>query len=127
MPQASNITLTDETGAERLFALLSPAAGYGGIAEWRYAETAYPEANPTITSQAVKRATSNKSKWRLATPIASVADGVVTKTGDIMSHAECTVPLAAPTSLRIRHAALFAALVFNDLCKQAMQDGLPTT
>lgn len=62
MPQATNIVIKDAAAVDRTFELISPAAGDGAWANWRYKRGNFPVLFPIIAIKAYRNSASTARK-----------------------------------------------------------------
>lgn len=137
MPQAQDITVKNgaATPVDKTFTLLTPASGYGSIAEWALKEGTISSVFPTFTAAASKSARSkaegpaNKLRIRFRMP-SSFTDSVtgLTNVGSAFEfNGNVTVPDDFPEALKADAAAFVGNLLTNALVKALVKDGLPAT
>jgi hypothetical protein len=128
MPQAADITVDNASAVAKTFTLLSPAAGYGSIAEWALKEGTISSVFPRLT--ALARSTGNRSKKsqiKLKVP-SSYTDSVtgLTKVGSAFeADISVSVPDDFPEDLKDDAVAFTQGVVANAIIEAMMRDGLP--
>lgn len=126
MPQAQNITVQNASSVDKVFTLLTPAAGDNSLARWALKEGGSPAAFPTMT--ALARATNNKSRksqLRIRIPY-SYTDQVtgLVKAGPAFEfNGDFTVADEFPEGFRDDAVAYISNLVAHHLVKAGYRDG----
>lgn len=94
MPQASDLVIKNSATVDKTFALISPAAGDGGIAEWALKEGTISSVFPRITASAHKTPRGRVLTLKLKFP-SSYTD-TVTGLTNVASAAEVNVKVSVP-------------------------------
>lgn len=130
MPQAQNIVVKNAANADKTFTLISPAAGYGSLAEWKLKAGAIVGAFPSLTLLA--RKTSNRSQVaqvKFNMPY-SYVDTTTSRTHIGVSaqmNATFSMPDDFPEAERDDFAAYCGNIVKNAIITASLRDGHPAT
>lgn len=130
MPIAANLVLNNgaATPVSKTFTLLTPASGYGSIAEWALKEGSISTVFPRITIAARKTANgSAKATVKVRVP-SSYTDSVtgITKVSSAFEiNMDITVPDTFPESLKNDAVAFCQNLVGNSLMAAVLRDATP--
>lgn len=128
MPQAADITVDNASAVAKTFTLLSPAAGYGSVAEWALKEGTISSVFPRLT--ALARSTGNRSKKtqiKLKVP-SSYTDSVtgLTRVGSAFeADISVSVPDDFPENRKDDAVAFTINIVQDAIIRAMMRDGLP--
>lgn len=132
MPQATDLVIKNGavTPVDKTFALITPAAGDGGIAEWALKEGTISSVFPRLTASAAKtgRGSRNlKIKFRLPSSYTDSVTGL-TNVGSAAEHnSTTTIPDNFPETLKNDFVA-FATNAYKTALIQAMfKDASPAT
>lgn len=130
MPQAVNIVVNNATAVSKTFALISPAAGDGGVAMWALREGTISSVFPTVTASAARtNNSSRKLQMKIRLP-SSYSDSVTGRTA-VASAAEANIAISMPGDYPEALKADFVAYVTNvlatPLAKEMMRDALSAT
>lgn len=136
MPQA--ITFTIKNGAatpvDKTFTLISPAAGYGGIADWALKEGASEVAFPRVTYSARDVAQSQRRKASLKIRVPATYLDQQTQQPALLAVAEANVDITMPHGFPESLKADFIAYVKNTVSAAlfsgtdgALKDAVPLT
>lgn len=133
MPQAIDLVVKNgaATPVDKTFTLISPAAGYSGIAEWMLKEGTSQVSFPNLTVSAVRnqQRSSRTAKIRLRIP-ATYTDpntGLEAPLGNFDFHATVTVPDVFPESQKNDAVAFTSNLMSHALIKAIVKDAVPAT
>lgn len=130
MPQANHIVIKNASNADKTFTLISPAAGYGSLAEWKLKEGAIVGVFPTLTLQARKTGNrSQVSQVKFSMP-SSYVDTTTSRTHVGVSaqmNATFSMPDEFPESSRDDFAAYCGNIVKDAIIKASLRDGHPAT
>lgn len=130
MPQATNLVIKNALDVDKTFTLLTPASGYGSVAEWALKEGATSVVWPTLSLSANKtRNRSRKVQVNSQTPAiyTSVATGLPVVSSRMSLFLTATVPDDFPDDQK-DDAIAYAVNAFRaELVKQCLRDGLPST
>lgn len=132
MPQMADLTVNNGATppVAKTFAVVTPAAGDGGIAEWALKEGVISSVFPVLTASATK--TSNGSrKLQIKFRLPSSYTDSVTGLTNVGSAAEmnCTfsVPNTLPEALKNDYVAFATGLLSSNLLKSMIRDAYPAT
>lgn len=130
MPQAANITVNNAAAAAKVFTLMAPASGDGGLAVFQLKEGGSPVAFPTLT--ALAKATNNQSrkasvKYRHPYSYTETTTGLIKAGPAFELNVDASIPFAFPESLRPDAIALATNLIAHALVKELLRDGYPLT
>lgn len=130
MPQAIDLVLKNAAATNKTFSLYSPAAGYGGVAEWRLKEGTIASVFPVVTAQA--RKTGNRSartqvKLKIPASYTDTVTGLTKVASAFEFDGYATMPDDFPEALKNDCVAFVADLVSNALVKAMFRDGQPAT
>lgn len=133
MPQAIDLVVKNgaSTPVDKTFTLISPAAGYNGVAEWLLKEGVSQVSFPNLTISAARnqQRSSRTAKIRLRVP-ATYTDptsGLEAHLGNFDFHATVTVPDVFPESMKADAVAFTANLLNHALIKSIVKDAVPAT
>lgn len=129
MPQATNLVIKNSAGVDKTFTLITPAAGYGAVADWALKEGSISTVFPRLTASATKKPNSQNLKVKFYLP-SSFTD-TVTGLTNVGSRAEVNVDVAIPNdfpeALKDDFVA-FSTNAFKTSLLQAMwRDATPAT
>lgn len=130
MPQATNLVVKNATNVDTTFTLLTPAAGYGGIAEWANKVGATSTVYPSFTMAATKtQSRSRKVTVKVNVPASytSVTTGLPVVSSTMVFHGTLTVPDDYPDNQKDDAVAYLANLLGTTLVKACLRDALPAT
>lgn len=130
MPQGADITILDgqATPVSRTFALLSAAAGYGGVAEFVYKKGNFASGWPALTISAVKSKLKRKSTGKLVYPVVITdANGQAVVQAVAIGHFDLQFDANFPEDQKADALAFFVNAQSNSIIKSAMRDGTPVT
>ena len=130
MPQATNLTIKNAAGVDKTFTLLTPASGYGGLAEWALKEGATSVVYPTLSLAAHK--TKNRSrkvavKSRKPAAYTSVATGLPVVSSALEVNVTVSVPDDFPDDQKDDAVAYATNALRTALILACLRDGLPAT
>lgn len=130
MPKAVDIVVKNAANVDKTFTLLTPASGYGNVAEWALKEGATSVAYPTFGLAASK--TQNRSKkvaLKAKKPATydSVATGLPVVSSSMEFNGTISVPDDFPDDQKDNAIAYFTGLFASALVKACCRDGLPAT
>lgn len=130
MPQATDLVINNgaTTPVAKTFTLLSPAAGYNGVAEWALKEGTIGGVFPRYT--ALARKTGNASsrvqiKFKLPSSYTDTVTGLTRVGSAFEADIYTTVPDDFPEALKNDAIAFTVNGVQQTLFKAMMRDGLP--
>lgn len=137
MPQATDLTLKNgaSTPVDKLFKLISPAAGFGALAEWALKEGSISAVFPRITAmvrEAQKKAGRSSSKisqHRIRVP-SSYLDTVTGQTmvnSAFEANITITVPDDYPEASKADAVAFTKNYVNHALFADMVKDGAPAS
>jgi hypothetical protein len=130
MPTAATFTLNNASAVAKTFTLLSPSAGYGGVAEWNLKEGTIQGVFPKVTTSA--RISGNQSRvmqGKLRVP-SSYTDTVtgLTRVGSAAEfNFTSSIPDDFPEALKADYAAYAKNLVAQAIVNEQLKDGTPAT
>lgn len=130
MPQATNLVIKNALDVDKTFTLLTPASGYGSVAEWALKEGATSVVWPTLSLSANKtRNRSRKVQVNSQTPAiyTSVATGLPVVSSRMSLFLTATVPDDFPDDQKDDAIAYAVNAFRTELVKQCLRDGLPST
>ena len=137
MPQAHDLVVGNgaQPPVDKTFTLLTPASGYGSIAEWALKEGPISSVFPTFTASAVKSnrtkmegpANKLRVKFRLPSSYTDTVTGLTNVGSAFEFNGSFTVPDDFPENLKADAASFVTNLVATELVKAMMVDGLPAT
>lgn len=131
MPQATNLIIADGAATSKTFTLISPAAGYGGVAEWKLKEGTTSAAFMVVTYSAERdtqrRTARGKGKFRFPTVYTDSTTGL-TKSGPAAEfNFTATVPDDFPESFKVHFAAYVQNWLKTALFTEVLKDATPCT
>lgn len=126
MPSINNITVKNAALADKVFEVLTPASGDGGVARLALKEGTAPAAFPVLT--VVARPTTNASrktsiKVHVPYTYTDPGTGLLKKGPAFELNVEGSMPDAFPVSLRDDAVAYGVNLVGSSLIKAVIRDG----
>jgi len=129
MPQATDLTIANAAEVDKTFALLTPAAGDGGVAEWALREGTISTVFPRLTLSASKKATarSMKVKFRLPSSYTDTVTGLTNVGSFAEFNGTWVVPDDFPEALRADFPAFVKNAIATALLLACAKDGLPAT
>jgi len=134
MPQATDLTINDgqATPVARTFTLFAPAAGYGGVAEWRYKSGANASVFPVLTWSAERDSrrgvNRGKGKFRMPSSYTDTTTGLVKAGSALEFNFTVAVPDDFPEALKNDAMAFVANAINNAFFRSGvLRDGTPAT
>lgn len=137
MPQAANLVLKNgaATPVDKTFTLLSPAAGYGSMAEWALKEGAISSVFPRISvlvrpgNGPTNRAGSKVTQVRVKVPSSytDTVTGLTNVASAFEANISVTVPTDYPEALKDDAIAFLANCLASALVKSVIKDGSPAS
>lgn len=129
MPQASDIIVKNAASVDKTFALITPAAGDGGIAEWALKEGTISAVFPRITASSHKTPRGRVLTEKFRYP--SSYNDAVTGLTNVGSAAEVNVKISVPSDYPENKKDDFVAFTVNAfqtaLLKAMMRDAVSAT
>lgn len=130
MPQAQNIVIKNATGEDKTLTLVSPAAGYGSLAEWKLKSGAIVGAFPSLTLLA--RKTGNRSqvsqiKFNMPSSYVDTTTGRTHVGVSAQMNATFSMSDEFPESSRDDFAAYCGNIVKDAIIMASYRDGHPAT
>lgn len=129
--QANNITIKDSTGADILYTLISPAAGFGPSAVWYHkngiSQVLFPKlmaASERRNGQKMTRAT---IRIEDPTGYTDAVTGLSVATVTPLAKLEVFMPDAYPEDMKDQWVNRVVELVKSDQVKAIIRDALPAT
>lgn len=136
MPQATNFTIKNgaATPVDKTFTLISPAAGYGGVADWRLKEGGAEVEFPSVTYTARDISQSQRRKAQMKIRVPAVYTDQITQQPALLNFAEANVEITMPMGYPENQKADFIAFVKNSIAHAmfsgadgALRDAVPLT
>lgn len=129
MPQATDLVIKNSAAVDKTFALITPAAGDGSVAEWALKEGTISSVFPRLSASS--KATSDKRNLKVKFFMPSSYTDAVTGLTNVGSRAEVntsiTIPRDFPEALKSDFVA-YATNAYKTALLQAMwRDALPAT
>lgn len=125
MPNAVDISVKNGANVDKTFALVSPAAGDGGIAMWALKEGAISAVFPVITAMATKTGNNSRKltiKFKLPSSYTDTVTGkTMVDTGAEMN-VSFSMPNDFPETLKADNVAFAINLLNSTLFKAAIRD-----
>lgn len=126
MPNAENITVQNATGVNKLFEVLTPSGGDGGVARYALKQGSAPVAFPSMT--VVARSTTNasrKTSTKVHVPFTYTdpVSGLLKKGPAFELNIEASMPDAYPEDMRDDAVAYGVNLAASTLMRQVFRDG----
>lgn len=131
MPTATNLTVKNgaATPVDKTFTLLTPASGYGSVAEWALKEGTISSVFPRFTAAArPSQKTKSKNlqvKFRLPSSYTDSVTGVTNVASAFEFNGTATVPDDFPEALKDDAVAFVTNILSTTLLKAMIKDGLP--
>ncbi len=135
MPQATDLTVQNgaPTPADKTFSLLTPASGYGSIAEWALKEGVISSVFPRLTA-AARPSNNSKApakvlqiKLRVPSSYQDAVTGLTNVNSAFEMNATVSVPDDFPEDKKADAVAYATNLLATDLLREMMKDGAPAT
>lgn len=136
MPQATDIIVNNgaATPVAKTFSLITPMAGYGGIAEWMLKEGSSQVAFPRVTYTARDITSSSRRKCQIKVRLPAVYTDAVTGMPVLLSAAEfngeVTMPHGFPEAAKADFIAYVKNVISHTLISGstgALKDAVPLT
>lgn len=138
MPSATDLVLKNAAAANKTFTLLTPASGYGSVAEWALKEGAISSVFPRLTASATSNAAKSgvnrngaskklQVKFRMPSSYQDTVTGITNVSSAFEFNGSFTVPADFPESLKADAAAYVGSALTTALFQAMMKDGLPAT
>lgn len=129
MPQATDLVIKNSAAVDKTFALITPAAGDGSVAEWALKEGTISSVFPRLSASS--KAASDKRNLKIKFFMPSSYTDTVTGLTNVGSRAEVntsiTIPRDFPEALKSDFVA-YATNAYKTTLMQAMwRDALPAT
>lgn len=129
MPQATDLVIKNSAAEDKTFALITPAAGDGGVAEWALKEGTISSVFPRLSASS--KAASDKRNLKIKFFMPSSYTDTVTGLTNVGSRAEAntsvTIPRDFPEALKPDFVA-YSTNAYKTALMQAMwRDALPAT
>lgn len=130
MPQATNITVKNAAGTDKVFALVNPSAGDGGIALWALKEGTISAVFPQLTASAAK--TGNRSrklsvKYRQPSSYTDSVTGLTAVGSAAEVNTTVSIPDDFPEGLKDDFVAFYTNIVRDALIQAMFRDAYPAT
>lgn len=129
MPQAANITVKDGSNVDKVFTLISPASGDGGISTNALKEGTISAVFPLLTTSATARPTSRNLKIKITVPSSyqDTVTGLTMVNNRVEANLSVTVPADFPEAKKDDAAAFICNLINSPLVKSQIRDALSAT
>lgn len=130
MPQATTLTINNAAAVAKTFTLVSPSAGYGGVADWALKEGAFSTVFPILTASATKSSNASRvCKVKLKVPAFATdsTTGLPTAIRNMEFNVTSSVPDLFPEAAKADAIAYFVNIVAAALIKEMLRDGTPAT
>lgn len=133
MPQATDLTVKngEATPVDKTFTLLTPASGYGSIAEWALKEGAISSVFPRFTAAARPSTKGNgkvlQVKFKMPSSYTDTVTGLTSVKSGFEFNGTISVPDDFPESLKADASSFVGNLLTHALVVSMMKDGLPAT
>lgn len=136
MPQATSFTIKNgaSTPVDKTFSLISPAAGYGGVADWRLKEGGSEIAFPAVTYTARDVSQSQRRKAQMKIRVPAVYIDQATQQPALLNFAEANLEVTLPHGFPESQKADFIAFVKHSIAHVmfsgpdgALRDAVPLT
>jgi hypothetical protein len=135
MPQATDLTVKNAAGTDKLFTLVTPAAGYGSLAVWNLKEGAISSVFPALTALARP---SNRPKasgtakhlsirFHMPSSYVDTASGLTLVGPAWEFNGSVTVPDAFPENLKADAVAFTTNALKTALLTSMMKDATAAT
>lgn len=130
MPQAATFTLNNAASVAKTFTLISPSAGYGGVAEWFLKEGTIQSVFPKVTTSA--RISGNQSrvmqgKLRMPSSYTDTVTGLTRVGSAAEFNFTSSIPDDFPEALKNDYAAFAKNLAAQVIINEQIRDGSPAT
>lgn len=130
MPQATDLIIKDAAGTNKTFALITPAAGDGGIARWALKEGTISSVFPTITVSA--NATSRNArnahiKIHVPSSYTDSVTGLTNVNGGPEANIKLAMPNDFPEALKPNWVAYVVGAVQTALMQGIIKDATSAT
>lgn len=133
MPQAIDLVVNNgaATPVAKTFALITPASGYGGVAEWNLKEGNVSSAFPKFTAMASTNSATDSRKLTMKLRVPSTYTDAGTGLTAVKNYMEANITVIVPTdfpeSLKADAVAFFANILSTSLVKSLVRDAVPAT
>lgn len=133
MPQAIDLVVKNgaATPVDKTFALVSPSAGYGSVAEWALREGTVSGAFPSFTASATNSSQRGsrqlKVRFRLPATYVDPQTGLTALASNFEFNGSVSVPHEFPEALKADAVAFTVNLLNTALVKQLIKDAVPAT
>lgn len=130
MPQAQNITVKNATNVDKLFTLVTPAAGDASAAVWQHKDGNFPAVYPTLTmiTRRAKNGTRTATmRYQMPSSVLDPVNGLPVVTGSPLVKVEVVIPKNYNESLRDDNITLALNIAASSLMKSALRDAFPLT
>lgn len=128
---ATDLTVKNKAGLDKIFKLLSPSAGLGAIATWFLREGPISSVFPSLTTSANRNPKSRIDTAQVKFKLPSSYTDSVTGLTNVGSHAEMTVnvriPQDFPEALRDDFETLSLNLLSTDMVRDLIRNCAPNT
>lgn len=136
MPQATDLVIKNAAGTDKTFTLITPAAGYGSLAQWYLKEGAISSVFPLLTALARPSQRSAKNggsaqhlsiRFRMPSSYVDTTSGLTFAGVAWEFNLSVAVPQAYPETLKADAVAFATNALKTALLTQMLKDGTPAT
>ena len=130
MPQATDLIIKNAANQDKTFALITPAAGDGGIARWALKEGTISSVFPTITSSATatsRNARNAHIKIHVPSSYTDSVTGLTNVAGGPEANIKVAVPNDFPEAMKPDWVAYVVGAVQTALIQAVIKDATPAT
>lgn len=132
MPQAVDLVVNNgaSTPVAKTFALISPAAGDGGVATWALKEGTIAAVFPSFTAMAIKTSNASRKltlKLRLPSSYTEAATGRTMVASAAEVNISVSVPGDYPEALKADFVAFTNNIMNHGLLRNMIRDAVPAT
>lgn len=130
MPKATDLIIKNAAGIDKTFALITPAAGDGGIARWALKEGTISSVFPTVTVSATSTSRNARNahiKIHIPSSYTDSVTGLTNVSGGPEANIKVAVPNDFPEAKKPDWVAYVTGAVNTALMKAIIQDATPAT
>lgn len=130
MPQATDLIIKNAAGVNKTFALITPAAGDGGVARWALKEGTISSVFPTITSSATSTSRNSRNahiKIHVPSSYTDSVTGLTNVAGGPEANLKVAMPNDFPEAMKPDWVAYVVGAVQTALVQAVIKDATPAT
>ena len=130
MPQATDLIIMNAAGTNKTFALITPAAGDGGVARWALKEGTISSVFPTITASATSTSRNARNahiKIHVPSSYTDSVTGLTNVNGGPEANIKVAVPNDFPEAMKPDWVAYVVGAVNTALMQAIIKDATSAT